>query len=53
MTSYKGLTDVITATKATLKSLDNVDVMTMLTGIDTEDAIFMEGRQKINIHMDK
>ena len=47
LTSYKGLTDVITATKATLKSLDNVDVMTMLTGIDTEDATFrMEGVNK-------
>ena len=47
LTSYKGLTDVITATKATLKSLDNVDVMTMLTGIDTEDATFrMEGENK-------
>ena len=47
LTSYKGLTDVITATKATLKSLDNVDVMTMLTGIDTDDATFrMEGENK-------
>lgn len=47
LTSYKGLTDVITATKSTLKSLDNVDVMTMLTGIDTEDATFrMEGENK-------
>ena len=47
LTSYKGLTDVITATKATLKSLDNVDVMTILTGIDTEDATFrMEGENK-------
>ena len=47
LTSYKGLTDVITATKATLKSLDNVDVMTMLRGIDTEDATFrMEGENK-------
>ena len=47
LTSYNGLTDVITATKATLKSLDNVDVMTMLTGIDTEDATFrMEGENK-------
>lgn len=47
LTSYKGLTDVITATKATLKSLDNLDVMTMLTGIDTEDATFrMEGENK-------
>ena len=47
LTSYKGLTDVITATKTTLKSLDNVDVMTMLTGIDTEDATFrMEGENK-------
>ena len=47
LTSYKGLTDVITATKATLKSLGNVDVMTMLTGIDTEDATFrMEGENK-------
>lgn len=47
LTSYKGVTDVITATKATLKSLDNVEVMTMLTGIDTEDATFrMEGENK-------
>lgn len=40
LVTYDGLTDVITETKATLTSLDNVDVYTMLTGIDNEEATF-------------
>ena len=35
------LTDIINQTKSTLKSLTNVDVITMLTGIDNEEALFM------------
>ena len=40
LVTYDGLTDVITETKSTLTSLDNVDVYTMLTGIDNEEATF-------------
>jgi len=39
LVSYKGLTDVINQTKSTLTSLNNIDVITMLTGIDNEEAI--------------
>lgn len=39
LVSYKGLTDVITQTKSTLSSLDGVELITMLTGIDNEEAI--------------
>lgn len=38
LVSYDGLTDVITKTKSTLNSLKNVEVITMLTGIDNEAA---------------
>ena len=40
LVTYDGLTDVINETKATLSSLGNVDVITMLTGIDNEEATF-------------
>ena len=40
LVSYGGLTDVITATKSTLNSLTDIDVITMLTGIDNEEATF-------------
>lgn len=39
LVTYDGLTDVIAQTKSTLKSLTNVDVITMLTGVDNEEAI--------------
>ena len=39
LVSYDGLTDVINQTKSTLTSLENIDVVTMLTGIDDEEAI--------------
>ena len=40
LVSYSGLTDVINETKSTLTSLENVDLITMLTGIDNEEATF-------------
>ena len=40
LVSYKGATDVINQTKSTLSSLKNINVITMLTGIDIEEAIF-------------
>lgn len=40
LVTYNGLTDVINTTKSTLTSLGNVDVITMLTGIDNEEAAF-------------
>lgn len=42
LVSYDGLTNVITQTKTTLKSLSDINVITMLTGIDNEDAIFRQ-----------
>lgn len=39
LVSYDGLTDVINQTKSTLTSLNNIEVITMLTGIDDEEAI--------------
>lgn len=39
LVSYDGLTNVINATKSTLSSLQDVDVITMLTGINNLDAI--------------
>ena len=47
LVSYSGLTDVINETKSTLTSLENVDLITMLTGIDNEEATFRaEGTNK-------
>ena len=40
LVTYDGLTNVIRETKSTLTSLNNVDVYTMLTGIDNEEATF-------------
>ncbi len=40
LVTYNGLTDVINETKSTLISLKNVDLITMLTGIDNEEATF-------------
>lgn len=40
LVSYNGLTDVINETKSTLTSLNDVDIITMLTGIDNEEATF-------------
>ena len=40
LVSYDGLTDVINQTKSTLTSLNGIDVITMLTGIENEDANF-------------
>ena len=40
LVSYAGLTDVINQTKSTLTSLNGIDVITMLTGIDNEEANF-------------
>lgn len=40
LVSYEGLTDVINETKTTLTSLENINVITMLTGIDNEEATF-------------
>ncbi len=47
LVTYKGLTDVINETKSTLSSLNNVELITMLTGIDNEEATFRtEGTNK-------
>lgn len=40
LVSYDGATDVINQTKSTLASLKNIEVITMLTGIDEEEATF-------------
>ena len=39
LVTYDGLTDVINQTKTTLTSLTGINVITMLTGIDNEEAI--------------
>ncbi len=47
LVTYDGLTKIIAQTKSTLTSLENVDVYTMLTGIDNEEATFRsEGTNK-------
>lgn len=47
LVTYNGLTNVINETKATLKSLENVELITMLTGINNEDSTFRtEGENK-------
>ena len=40
LVTYDGLTNIINQTKTTLTSLDNINVITMLTGIETEDSTF-------------
>lgn len=40
LVTYNGLTDVITETKNTLNSLSGINVITMLTGIEDEEANF-------------
>jgi len=40
LVTYDGLTSIITQTKSTLTSFKNIEVTTMLTGIDNEDATF-------------
>lgn len=42
LVTYDGLTDVINETKSTLNSLSGMNVITMLTGIDNEEATFRE-----------
>lgn len=42
LVSYDGLTNVITQTVSTLKSLENINVITMLTGIENEEATFRQ-----------
>lgn len=43
LVTYDGLTNVINQTKSTLKSLNNIQIITMLTGIENEEAIFRPG----------
>ena len=40
LVTYNGLTDIISKTRSTLTSLENVEVITMLTGINNEEATF-------------
>ena len=40
LVSYKGATDVINQTTSTLTSLQGIEVITMLTGVDEEEAIY-------------
>ena len=42
LVSYKGTTDVINQTKKTLNSLENIELITMLTGITEGEAILKE-----------
>ena len=42
LVTYDGLTNVINQTKTTLTSLEDINVITMLTGIDNEEAIFRQ-----------
>ena len=42
LVTYDGLTNVINQTKTTLTSLKDINVITMLTGIDNEEAIFRQ-----------
>ena len=47
LVTYNGLTKVINETKSTLESLNNIELYTMLTGVNDEDATFrVEGTQK-------
>ena len=43
LVSYDGLTDVINQTKSTLASLSEINVTTMLIGIESEEATFRPG----------
>ena len=52
LVTYDGLTDVITQTQSTLKSLKNINVITMLTGIDNEDASFRKEGEKVYTYSD-
>lgn len=45
LVTYQGLTDVINQTKSTLTSLENVEIITMLTGISEEEAVLREDKQ--------
>lgn len=46
LVSYQGLTNIINQTKSTLTSFGNTKIITMLTGIDNEEATFrQEGTQ--------
>lgn len=45
LVTYQGLTDVINQTKSTLTSLENVEIITMLTGISEEEAALREDKQ--------
>lgn len=40
LVTYNGLTKIISQTKSTFQSLSNVNIITMLTGIDNEEASF-------------
>jgi len=40
LVTYNGLTEIMNETKNTLTSLENVDLITMLTGINNEEATF-------------
>ena len=42
LVTYDGLTNVINQTKTTLTSLEDINIITMLTGIDNEEAIFRQ-----------
>lgn len=46
LVTYEGLTNVITQTQTTFASLQNIEVITMLTGINNEEAVLRE--DKIN-----
>lgn len=44
LVTYEGLTNVVTQTKTTFSSLQNIEVITMLTGINNEEAILREDK---------
>lgn len=45
LVTYEGLTNVINKTKTSLTSLENVEVITMLTGISEEEAVLREDKE--------
>ena len=52
LVTYDGLTDIINRTKNTLTSLQGIDVYTMLTGIENEEATFRQTGENIYTYGD-
>lgn len=52
LVTYDGLTDIINRTKSTLTSLQGIDVYTVLTGIENEEATFRQTGEDIYTYGD-